>query len=199
MSSKLETSLDALRAVMPTVNAAADQATGIVRMVEHVLVEELKVGISAESPQYLEYRRRDLDDESSRATLERVEQHIAFGRVRGTYCIHLKEVTFHQGEYGILLDRVFSEETPWSQCDREMRLRLFAFLPGLIESIVEQAKALAKEGRATAAKVKELLEDEDSTKPLAEDSNPTDRFTTETKNSTANAKTLRLERRRLKS
>ena len=76
---------------------------------------KLGVGISAESQDCLRASScRDIHVESGDATEERVEQHLAFGRVNGTYCVHAKTVAFHQGDFGILQERVYSEQTPWS-------------------------------------------------------------------------------------
>jgi hypothetical protein len=165
MTSKLTHSLDSLRAVVPGLNSASDEANRIVKQVERVLVDELGVGISARSSRYSETRRRGIDDENGAAIQERIVEYLAFGRVHGVYGIHRKQIAHHQGEFGILLDEAYSEETPWSQCDRETRLRLFNLLPELVENIVHRAQELAKQGHATAAKVKDLLEDEACAKP----------------------------------
>jgi hypothetical protein len=211
MSSKLNQALGSLRAVIPSVNAAADEANRIVKQVERVLADELGVGISARSSRCFESRRRDIEVETGAATAERIEEFLAFGRVHGAYCIHRLIIIYHQGEFGILADEVDSEATPWGQCDRETRLQLFDLLPELIENIVTRAKQLAEKGRATSLKVKELLEEEDRTKPSGASSvvkpvktesarsNPADRVGSEQEKFSERSTSSQRKRRRLNS
>ena len=166
MVSKLDKGLASLRAIAPSINAAADEANKVVKMVEGVLVNELRIGVSATSSQLLEYRRR-ATDENGNVTEEETGEYLAFGRVSGVYCLHLAKDTYEKDEYGCFNQEVDSEKIPWSSCDRETRLSLFEQLPSLIENIVEKAKRIAEQASNTAAKVKELIADDDKTEQAA--------------------------------
>jgi hypothetical protein len=159
MSSKLAKSLDSLRAVVPALNAATDEANRLVKVVERVLVNELGIGISATGGRVREFRRH-ADEE--------LREYLAFGRVNDSFCIYIAEDTYRRDGSGDFSEQVDSQKTPWSSCDRETRLRTFEDLPELIDGIVSEAQRLAEIGSKTAAKVKELIGDSNETNPATE-------------------------------
>jgi hypothetical protein len=167
MVSKLNKSLDSLRSVVPALNAATDEANRLVKTVEHVLVDELAIGISTPSGRFRAYGHRDIDANSN-STNEQVREYLAFGRVNGTYCICVTKDTYCRDQCGDFSEHVDSEKTAWSACDRETRLRTFEDLPLLIERIVSEADRLTSMGVATAARVKELIADDNEATPVAE-------------------------------
>jgi hypothetical protein len=161
MVSKLNKSLNALRAIAPAINEAADEANRVVKEVEHTLVRELGIGVSATSEVTREWRRRDVDDDGE-ATDEEVREYLGFGRVMGSYCIHVVESVYHKDGNGWFNDEVDMTETAWSICDRETRLRTFEGLPSLLENLAEAAKKVAESGKSTATKIRELMADDNS-------------------------------------
>jgi hypothetical protein len=166
MSNKLNKSLDSLRAVVPTLNAITDEANAIVQSVEKALVKEMGIGISACSAPFAETRRRFTDSLADLTIETETRSCLAFGRVGGAFCIHIATVKFRQEDQSDSFQDGDWERTPWSQCDRESRLRAFEKLPSLIDEIVQEAQKLVAMGQETAARVKELIGDDES-KPAA--------------------------------
>jgi hypothetical protein len=161
MVSKLNKSLDALRAIAPALNAVADEANSLVKVVESALVVEMGIGVSAYAPNVTARCRRRDDDDNGNVTEEEIVERLAFGRVDGVYCIHVVEATYHDIGDGCFTELVDESSTRWSSCDRETRLRTFEQLPGLLENITAKATEIAEKARNTAAKIKELIADED--------------------------------------
>lgn len=166
MTNKLAKSFDSVRAVARNLNATADEANKIIKATEKVLVEETRVGVSAKSSCVHQYRRRDIDVDGNPVEAE-VQEHLAFGRLNGDYCIYIEEATFHKDEQGLSTEAFDTEGTAWSACVREMRLRAFEKLPELLENIIAEANRQAESGNRTAAKIKELIGDDDKVDPAA--------------------------------
>ena len=140
-------------------DAASDEANKIVKMVEHVLVSEIAIGVSATSDCTYKYRRRDFDNDGN-PTEEEVQEFLAFGRVDGVYSICVEKVTYRKDEHGVFNEKIDSERTAWSVCDRETRLRTFERFPELIERIIFESKRLAAIANRAAATVSELIADD---------------------------------------
>jgi hypothetical protein len=158
MTDELKRRLDALRKVAPKLRAVADDANKIVKDVEKVLVEEMGIGVSATANAFLIKRQRETDD-NERVREEEVSSYLAFGRVDGSYCIHVLIEHQERGDNGWFTETVESKRVRWSQCDRETRLRAFETLPKLLDVILHFAEELAKKADATAAKIREMTTD----------------------------------------
>jgi hypothetical protein len=163
MASKLSESLNILRAVAPDLNAASNEANKVVKAVEKVLVDELGVGIWEMSDECSVSAWRVTNDSGDRIE-EEIRAHLAFGRVNGSYCIHRNSRIFQKDSEGNFTQLIDCEDTPWSQCDRQTRLELFEWLPGLIENIAAKATEVAKKAQSTAAMVRELIGDDGDSK-----------------------------------
>jgi hypothetical protein len=161
MVSELNKRLRALRDIAPEVNAVADEANQTIKMVEKTLVDELKLGISARSDAFSCDRYRvGVDDET---VDEEQEKYLAFGRVSGTYCLHVVEAVYREGEQrGSFEEEVDSTAIPWSQCDREIRLMAFKQLPTLLDRILARAKDILEAARRTQQAVKQMTADDQS-------------------------------------
>jgi hypothetical protein len=158
MTSAFKKKLDEIRAIGPELNSAADEANRIVKEVERVLVQETKIGVRATTSCF-GVEQRTVDGETHKQELRR---RLAFGRVNGVYCIHVDDGFYRYDEATEGMDEeVYSEHTPWSRCDRDTRLAAFEKLPELIDEIVNRAKCVVKTARETAAKVKNLIADDD--------------------------------------
>src|SRR5262245_14185745 len=129
MTSELQKRLRALREVAPRLNAAADEANRLVKMVDGQL-KEMQLGISSASPYFDVQCERIVDDEDGDVTNQETYRCLAYGRVQGSYAIHVLE-RVSQGAPGQELEHVGENRIPWSVCDRETRLEAFKQLPSL--------------------------------------------------------------------
>jgi hypothetical protein len=161
MTHELKKRLDAIRAVAPRIKAASDQADNTVKAVEQALVREIGIGISAESSEYFPGTQRRRDPQNWDEFIEEeTRERLALGRATaGEYCIHVKSLVC-VGEYQC--DEAELTSTPWSQCDRETRLRTFYLLPNLLKCIARKAEQLAESTEKTAATLNELLGGDDA-------------------------------------
>lgn len=57
-------------------------------------------------------------------------------------------------------DELEADLIPWSRCNRETRLAAFEMLPRLMDEIIIQANRMVESARRTAARVRELIVDE---------------------------------------
>src|SRR5262245_52693989 len=125
MTKELREKLAALRAIAPALNKATDEATAIVEKVEHLLGQELNIGIRATSNAFECEDSIEIDDDDDRTEWDiRKASMLAYGRVAGTYRIHVvtdvsrKDRSFYRGDY----ETISSEQTPWNSCPRETKL-----------------------------------------------------------------------------
>ncbi|MGO9462728.1 MAG: hypothetical protein ACLQIB_57585 [Isosphaeraceae bacterium] len=161
MVSKLNKRLSALGDIAPELNAAADEVNQTIKMVEKTLVDELKLGVSARSNPISVDRQRVTDKYTDLTVDEEVTRYLAFGRVSGSYCIHIVEATDRQGaNRGHFDQEVDSTSIPWSRCDRELRLMAFEQLPTLLDRILARAKTILEAARKTQKAVREMTADD---------------------------------------
>lgn len=151
MAEELNGRLDVLRAIAPRLNQATDEATRIVLAVEDLLVKQLGIGISAES-ECLNYHHVVVERDGEREIV--AFQYLAFGRVLGSYRIHVlnREQYLEDNSWEVRSE----ERTPWGSCSREEKLDAFQKLPQLLDEIINKAERLAKAADETAVKVKEF-------------------------------------------
>jgi hypothetical protein len=153
MSDELKERLTKLREIAPRLNSATDQTSQMVASVEKFLVEELHLGISAESSEFNSwYAGRD-DEGNSRT----VRQTLAFGRVGSGYRIHVVDSMGFRDDHGRWQELATRQQTPWPSCGREVKLRAIAKLPELLETIVREAERLAETAGTTAAKIGDMI------------------------------------------
>lgn len=161
MVSELDKQLAALRKVAPRLNAAADEANRVVKMVETALVG-LNLGVEAYSSaieiipsRRTEPPRRSCDDET--VIDQETRRHLAFGRCQGVYCIHVADQLWEGS--GRDADYVDETLTPWSSCDRETRLAAFEKLPELLDRLLKEATRVAEAAEKTAKTVRGMTAD----------------------------------------
>src|SRR5262249_9152962 len=136
-------------------NASTDQASKLVAWVEKFLVEELRIGVSAEVC-YEELPAGTDDDDHEL----RVRHLLAFGRGGGSFRIHVvrEMVAVDDGTPGgTTLEQ---ERILWPSCPRETKLKAFEKLPVLLDKIIEEAERLAQTSEATRVKVEEMIGEE---------------------------------------
>ena len=139
-----EKRLDSLRVLVPRINEVTDETSRIVAAVEKTLVDELGIGASAEvcfdTKDFLE--PIDPDDDDSDTVKEKVWWSLAFGRVNGTYRIHVVEERGREdNSYGDnRATLVYGETTLWPSCDRDTKLRAFEKLPELLRRSPSEAR-----------------------------------------------------------
>ena len=89
MTDELKKRMARLRELAPRLNSATDQASRLVAMVEKFLVEELHIGISAESTEFNSWSTGKDENGNERMCY----QTLAFGRVGAGYRIHVVDET----------------------------------------------------------------------------------------------------------
>jgi hypothetical protein len=156
MTDELKRRMARLREIAPHLNAATDQASRLVAQVEKFLVEELRIGVSAE----VSYEELPAGTDDDNRVL-RIRHSLAFGRGSGSFRIHVLRETI-AGDDGTSAGTTLAQERMlWPSCPRETKLKAFEKLPALLDKIIEEAERLAQTSEATRAKVKEMVgEDE---------------------------------------
>jgi hypothetical protein len=157
MTDVLRTRLSTLRAVAPRLNAVSDEVSEIVAKVEKTLAEELSIGISDESDSFASWPAC-ADDDAPEHGDSFVFQSLAFGRIGGTYRIHVLQQTCDKDDRGGYSEMTAQKRIPWGSCPRETKLRAFTKLPKLLDAIISKAEKLVKAADEAAIQVKEMTE-----------------------------------------
>ena len=153
MTDELKQRMARLREIAPRLNSATDQTSQMVSSVEKFLVDELHLGISAESSEFNSWYAGKDDD----GTPLSVRQTLAFGRVGSGYRIHVVDSMGFVDEHGRWQELKTRQQTPWPSCGREIKLKAVAKLPELLETLVRDAERLAETAGATAEKISEMI------------------------------------------
>jgi hypothetical protein len=155
MTDELKKRMARLRELAPRLNSATDQASRLVATVEKFLVEELHIGISAESAEFNTWSAGNDDDGNART----VSQTLAFGRIGSSYRIHVLDemgIADADGNWQGLVSR---QATPWPSCGRETKLRAVEMLPDLLDKIIQETERLAETAGETASKIGAMIGD----------------------------------------
>jgi hypothetical protein len=155
MKDELKKRMARLRELAPRLNSATDQASRLVAMVEKFLVEELHIGISAESAEFNTWSAGNDDVGNARM----VSQTLAFGRIGSSYRIHVLDemgIADADGNWQGLVSR---QATPWPSCGRETKLRAVEMLPDLLDKIIQETERLAETAGETASKIGAMIGD----------------------------------------
>jgi hypothetical protein len=158
MTNELTSQLLALRGVAPRINSVLDDVNDIIKRVERALVTEMAIAVVASTADAFSERRLNMKDaETGEITEYRQDRYLSYGRIGGEYCIHVTELLFKRdGERWRPPQPGTSEQIPWSQCDRETRLKAFVKLPQLLARIIRANEKLAELADETAKKVEEM-------------------------------------------
>jgi hypothetical protein len=153
MADELKERLARLREIAPRLNSATDQTSQMVTSVENFLVDELHLGISAETSEFNSWYAGKDDGGTPRS----VRQTLAFGRVGSGYRIHVVDSMGFVDDQGRWQELATRQQTPWPSCGREIKLRAVAKLPELLDTIVREAERLAETAGATADKIGAMI------------------------------------------
>ena len=153
MTDELKKRMARLRELAPRLNSATDQASRLVAMVEKFLVEELHIGISAESTEFNSWSTGKDEDDNERM----VHQTLAFGRVGAGYRIHVVEETILVDNEGRRRERIGKQATAWPSCGRETKMRAVEKLPELLDKIIQETERLAETAGETASKIGAMI------------------------------------------
>jgi hypothetical protein len=156
MTDELKRRMARLREIAPRLNAATDQASKLVAQVEKFLVEELRIGVSAEVT--YEELPAGTDDDNR---MLKIRHSLAFGRGSGSFRIHVLRETIAEGDGGVPPTILAQERMLWPSCPRETKLKAFEKLPELLDKIIEAAERLAQTSEVTRSKVKEMIGEEE--------------------------------------
>jgi hypothetical protein len=155
MTDELKRRMSRLRELAPRLNSATDQASKLVAMVEKFLVEELHIGISAETTGFNSWNASKDDDGNARM----VYQTLAFGRVGAGYRIHVVDEMTIVDDGGRRQELVSQQATPWPSCGRETKMRAIEKLPELLDKIIEETERLAETAGETASRIGAMIGD----------------------------------------
>ena len=157
MTEVLRTRLSTLRAVAPRLNAVSDEVSEIVGKIEKTLAEELSIGISDQSDAFA-FWPACADDDAPEHGDSIVFQSLAFGRVGGTYRIHVLQQNCDKDDRGGYSEMTAQKRIPWGSCPRETKLQAFTKLPKLLDALISKAEKLVKAADEAAIQVKEMTE-----------------------------------------
>jgi hypothetical protein len=155
MTDELKKRMARLRELAPRLNSATDQASRLVAIVEKFLVEELHIGISAESTEFNTWSAGNDDVGNARM----VSQTLAFGRIGSSYRIHVLDEMGIANADGNWQGLVSRQATPWPSCGRETKLRAVEMLPDLLDKIIQETERLAETAGETASKIGAMIGD----------------------------------------
>jgi hypothetical protein len=153
MTDELQKRMARLRELAPRLNSATDQASRLVAMVEKFLVEELHIGISAESTAFNSWSAGKDEDDKERM----IYQTLAFGRVGAGYRIHVAEETVIVDNEGRRQELIGKQATPWPSCGRETKMRAIEKLPELLDKMIQETERLAETAGDTASKIEAMI------------------------------------------
>jgi hypothetical protein len=142
---KIQTHFKALSSVAPTLNAASDELTQAVAVLDENL-KKLNVGLNA----WVTFRSRAAHPSLSDEEYD-VDQ-IGYGKVDGKWGIALRHIW---GNYAL---EEFGGEGPWlfNDAPRELRLLGVDKIPELIEALGKEASETTKKVRETTKQVHDL-------------------------------------------
>jgi hypothetical protein len=155
MTDELKKRMVRLRELAPRLNGATEEATRLVAMVERFLIEELHIGISAESTDFASWPAGT--DQGGKPRM--VFQTLAFGRVGAGYRIHVVDETVIVDGDGVPQEIVTKQATPWPSCGRETKLKAIEKLPELLDRIIDETERLAQTAGETASKIGTMIGD----------------------------------------
>jgi hypothetical protein len=155
MTDELRKRMARLRELAPRLNSATDQASRLVAMVEKFLVDELHIGISAESSDFASSSIGHDGDGDKRM----IRQRLAFGRVGPSYRIHVVDETHIVDRDGNPKEVIGTQATPLPSCGRETKLKAVEKLPELLDRIIHESERLAETAGDTASKIGALMGD----------------------------------------
>ena len=158
MTDELRKRMARLRELAPRLNLATDQGSKWIVDVEKFLVEELRIGISAETLEFDGWADGHTEDGEKR----RVVQTLAFGRVGAGFRIHVITQTGIVDALGVWQETIQRVETLWPSCNRETKLKAFDKLPDLLEAIASKTEQLTEAANVTALKMADLIGEAES-------------------------------------
>ncbi len=152
MTEELRKQVERLLAVAPRLNAATDEANRVAQPSRELLNEELSLGISAKigtsTPGPATRRTRPSTPASPtaawRASTASTSPRSPTRTSRATTGYNTQEIS--------------RQDTPWSSCPREVKLKAFEGLPDLLYRIANDAEEMATAADATAKTVAEMLD-----------------------------------------
>jgi hypothetical protein len=156
MTDELKRRMAKLREIAPRLNAATDQASKLVTLVDKFLVEELHIGVSAEV--CYEELPAGTDDDNHAL---KIRHSLAFGRGGGSFRIHVVKETVAVDDGASARTTLAQERILWPSCSRETKLKAFEKLPELLDKIIEEAERLTQTSEATRVKVEEMIGEEE--------------------------------------
>jgi hypothetical protein len=177
MNEELRAQMASLRVIAPMLNKATEEATTTVRTVEAFL-KQLSLGIEGRSDLFMgglvtfeeacDLPGRDLAECLAEGYIARKSSHLAYGRLRGEFSIHVVDVIEIQEPPEVRIKRGVGDEwdhdfeddivTAWSSCSRETKLKAVTFLPNLLANIELRASALARAANDATGFTRRVME-----------------------------------------
>ena len=152
MTAQLRDSIQKLRALSPRFNAAAEEASTTVKLVEQFLADECKAGITTDVTVWTKMP----PDESCRDVNDFEGMFLGYGRVGGKYRI---TVQMNVSAWDDALDRetIARSVTPWTDCSRGEKLESFGSITELLDQIALMMETGIKAAAETSSAVQSIM------------------------------------------
>jgi len=148
----MKNALTRLREIAPKLNKTTDQATEVVRRIEHLLAKEMQIGIQADVRVSCKNLSTDRDIETNETT------YLAFQRINGLFRIVVRTEAWQGNVVNGDGDSHVIEETPWLECSRGVKLETYPKLPDLLEELTKEAERTIEAAESAHPEVQKVLE-----------------------------------------
>jgi hypothetical protein len=156
MTDKMRKKMESLRAITPRLNKATDAAAATLKAVDEFLAE-LGVGVPAASSAFKQW---PVEAAERGGTPNLGQYSLAYDRTHfcsNRFCIHVLEQTFTTDGNGQIDDLIDETQHNWASFSRADKLKAFAELPSLIDSIASEATRIAERAEKAEATVRETM------------------------------------------
>jgi hypothetical protein len=154
MTDELRQQVARLRDLSPRLNRVTDEAAKIVQLVESLLNDECKIGMTAKVT--LPYLPPTDPEEVE------VQTRLVYGRLDGKYKLYVAVVHVHpEGEEDVV------SETAWPSCTRDLKLWSFQYIPELLAQITERVDRAIQQTEGASKTISKLLRVFDDTRKEA--------------------------------
>jgi len=148
--STVNSSLQKLRQLAPSLNQAADNAAKVVQEVEALLTKELNLGVESG----VNVAWTNVTPKKTRFL------QLCHRRVNGKFRLAVVEATctsFTDDDNTLAEAWKDDDVTPWAECPRDVKLKTFPALPMLLQTLIDKVEETNAEVEKTKQTVREIL------------------------------------------
>ncbi len=161
MTEELRKRMASLRSIAPKLNQATDSAAAVISKLEAFL-GELHVGIEGRAEAYDARADPDADEERPQT----IRSRMAYGRINDKFAIHVVRetwtkvvisISWRENDPNAKPEFVSEERVAWSSVGRQEKLKAFATIEELLDSIEGNAKEVEEKANEASGKLNEML------------------------------------------